>query len=1095
MARRSARLQKRSPTPEASSGSNSSWATAESERSPERERLPSVVESDELVSPIPHDGSAENHGPTSHLPQPTTAATPLKTKSSMSFLNPFTTRTPKNRTPIKPSGDEMHPAHHHPSTAAKLDEARWLGFQALGSYTAPPKASDGLGLGQVTPSKSQLPTSTSKPSVANPSPNFRFRFRSPISGLTPKSSRILREIHDEDAVAGGRAIFGADEFSAPADISPERKVAVPKGKASRFSDVHMKEFKKMDSIMNHPSAFRALKPLVHTSLKRSGSKAELDKPDAAVKASSTSLKRTQSKLDVTETPKKIVPASLKRTQSKMDVGQPSNLSRSQSTVRLVPPTRDGRPPTRDGNPAAKRVKRTQEDDAASTRPVSRDSHDETPARQPATPRRMLHSQTGLPRPRSTSRLMTPTKASLARSQSVKTLKSTSIIPSLLRSPSARAMFSPTNIGGTMVEGMKEGFRKTSDSLHRVKSILRTGSPSRKFSDDPEKVAAGTHMSPPQLPSVGIHKALPEIPATAPVKKHVNFTTSTLEKAAHDELGKSPSPMKFRAGSEMPAGAVVYPVLQSAGGVDYPLLPAGDESPIGSPSRRLTFGGSGVQSNVPGSFNFESDKPINFGPASIGTIRMVRKSDASSLMADRKGKRKLETFEETSGSDKENREPPAEEEQRSSKKARVTVTEMPKTPKPESKLPRKTPKHTLSQILLRLQQALQQTTLSDLTDFVTSPRLDNPTHLTTLVVVLATVFLTMSWFGRGMGRFSPFGRPGNSNAEVSDSDFSYITNEDLAAHAGKGRNRSSSRAAAPEIVDWDDKNPDRDTDVLVFKQGKLNFPTHFPAQSIQDGDLKIGTVRQAAAKKMGVNDPRRIRMFFKGRNLKHDERTAREEGLRGDGSGSEILCVLGEAHVGSMAPGSVESGIPGTAQRAWSDDEDEEDDTEGGTDSGSGIMGKKKPRKRGGKKSKKGKKAGDGTATGSSTPGYSTVDPRAEFLPIPAHLGGPRPTSAPPANPPRPTVPQTPIGKLDAIASKFHTEFVPLCVQYMNHPPEEKSKRDFEYKKLSESILTQILMKFDGVETDGDQDARARRRELVKEVQAMLNRLDEVHMNA
>ncbi|KAF2476993.1 uncharacterized protein BDR25DRAFT_300091 [Lindgomyces ingoldianus] len=352
---------------------------------------------------------------------------------------------------------------------------------------------------------------------------------------------------------------------------------------------------------------------------------------------------------------------------------------------------------------------------------------------------------------------------------------------------------------------------------------------------------------------------------------------------------------------------------------------------------------------------------------------------------------------------------------------------------------------------------------------------------------------MSWFGRGSGwtgRFSPFGRPSNSSNEVSDSDFSYITSEDLAAHNSKGRNRSSSRAAAPEIVDWDDKNPDRDTDVLVFKNGRLHFPTHFPAQSIQDGDLKISTVRQAAAKKIGVNDPRRIRMFFKGRNLKHDERTAREEGLRGDGSGSEILCVVGEAQTGTMAPGSEETGIPSATQRAWSDNEDEDNDTEGGTDSGSGTALRKKPRKRGGKKSKKGKKGTDGTTTGSSTPGYSTAGAGAEFLPIPSHLGGPRPTSAPPFNTPRVATPQSPIGKLDAIASKFHTEIVPLCIQFMNNPPEDASKRSFEYKKLSETILTQILMKFDGVETEGDPDARMRRKELVKEVQAMLNRLDE-----
>ena len=40
-------------------------------------------------------------------------------------------------------------------------------------------------------------------------------------------------------------------------MSTERKKAVPKGKMTRFSDVHVQQFKKMDSIANHASAFRA----------------------------------------------------------------------------------------------------------------------------------------------------------------------------------------------------------------------------------------------------------------------------------------------------------------------------------------------------------------------------------------------------------------------------------------------------------------------------------------------------------------------------------------------------------------------------------------------------------------------------------------------------------------------------------------------------------------------------------------------------------------------------------------------------------------------------------------------------------------------
>lgn len=364
-------------------------------------------------------------------------------------------------------------------------------------------------------------------------------------------------------------------------------------------------------------------------------------------------------------------------------------------------------------------------------------------------------------------------------------------------------------------------------------------------------------------------------------------------------------------------------------------------------------------------------------------------------------------------------------------------------------------------------------VAEIADFVTNPRFDDPSYLTTLAIGLAAVFVTMSWFSRTGGswggRFSPFGRPSQnpSSGVVNDSDFSYITNEDLRKNNG----------TAPEIVDWDDKNPERETDVVVFKEKRTHYPTHFPAHSIRDGHLKIGTVRQAAAKKLGIDDARRIRMFHKGRNLKFDERTARDEGLRGDGTGSEILVTIGEAPAGGLAPGADE------AAPQWSDnDGSDSDDVDSGANSG-----KKKSRKRGGRK---GKKKGPLPTSGSSTPGYVSAAPAgSEYLPIPSHIGGPRPSSAPPQ--PKPAAaPQTPSQKLDAIASKFHTEFVPMCVQYMTSPPAEKTKREFEYKKLSETILTQIIFKLDGVETEGDPDARAQRKALVKEVQGMLSKLDE-----
>ncbi|PVH99749.1 hypothetical protein DM02DRAFT_564018 [Periconia macrospinosa] len=694
MARRSARLRKRSPSPaDQSILSNASWETARSEQSPPNERLPSVVEDSEpadMKTPqkpaMQTPGTAAKAQKASQLPQSTSASTTTPVHTACS--------TPKNRTPIMPPAQEMHPALHHASTAKMLDEARWLGFQNMGAYTAPPKAS--VIAGQATPSKTPASTKAlpgAAEEIKSPSSSsfqFKFRIKSPFSGLSPTSSSVLKNTA-EKMTANARDLFKADEFTAPLDMEPKRKTAVPKGKMKRFSDVHMKQFKKMDSIANHPSSFRTVN-LVDTSLKKSPSKADLNKPSSSgtltnklkrtqskmdLSGSSPALERKVSKTDTKDATSKIASTPLKRTQSKMDLAG-SSLPRSQSTVRMVPPSRDGRPATQDdNNPFAKRIRRTENDDAATARPVSRSGQAEASkasVAKPATPARKITSQTALPR--LASRLMTPTKSSLARSQTVKAVKSQSMIPSLLKSPSTANLFSPTNLGQAMREGVRDGVRKTSDSLQKVKSILRT--PRREFSNDMAKVAAGTHMSPPA--DLDLYKALPVAPQTAPAKKHVLFSSSTLERDAQGDWNKSPSPMKLRAGSEVPSGAVIYPTLQGtgAGDVEYPAIPADTDSP----SRRLTF--SGVGGNTPGEFSFKSGRTMDFAPTSTSTIRVVRKSNASSLFDD--NKRKLNTVDESS--DKENSAPGQQDEGRSAKKVKMTpAAEAPKTP---SKLPRRTP---------------------------------------------------------------------------------------------------------------------------------------------------------------------------------------------------------------------------------------------------------------------------------------------------------------------------------------------------------------------------------------------------------------------
>lgn len=144
---------------------------------------------------------------------PPMAATPRKSKASRTPPAADASRTPSDRTPIKAPGQEMHPAHHHASTAKVLDEARWLGFQSLGAQAAAGAA------GPATPSKTPEPACAPHSMQLESSPDFRFRFKSPFpgqkgstqdeAGLSPSSRHILCEAAISGTPGGGsRAIFG-----------------------------------------------------------------------------------------------------------------------------------------------------------------------------------------------------------------------------------------------------------------------------------------------------------------------------------------------------------------------------------------------------------------------------------------------------------------------------------------------------------------------------------------------------------------------------------------------------------------------------------------------------------------------------------------------------------------------------------------------------------------------------------------------------------------------------------------------------------------------------------------------------------------------
>ncbi|KAK2018380.1 hypothetical protein LZ32DRAFT_371014 [Colletotrichum eremochloae] len=82
----------------------------------------------------------------------------------------------------------------------------------------------------------------------------------------------------------------------------------------------------------------------------------------------------------------------------------------------------------------------------------------------------------------------------------------------------------------------------------------------------------------------------------------------------------------------------------------------------------------------------------------------------------------------------------------------------------------------------------------------------------------------------------------------------------------------------------------------------------------------------------------------------------------------------------------------------------------------------------------------------------------------------------------------PLAKFEAIAAKFNADLRQPCEDFIAAPPTNAIKRVEEYRKLSESAMQHVLLKLDEFDTEGDPDARAARKAIIRDVQEVLGRL-------
>ncbi|KAI0390178.1 hypothetical protein F5Y17DRAFT_462026 [Xylariaceae sp. FL0594] len=533
--------------------------------------------------------------------------------------------TPSSAAPIKLPISEMHPSKAHRSMADPSSALR-NGFTDINYNTTLAQT-----IIQSTPSKSVVPSS-----------EFSFRSELPNvqKGLSLEAQKIFNDIREE-AARLKPAIAAELEAQRLEENVHGRKIAQGKKKAGRFSAAHLAEFKKMDSIEGHPSAFRAA-PGRSTPVK-------------ATTPLKKGIKRSQSKadLDDTETARcKTVPAR----PSVRDTSVIEDTSESPSKP-------------------SKRMRQRFEDDASTLRPVTRDGT--------SIPRPKSSGsdslRTGIPRSQTLGSLKTPTKSSLARTNSLKTppigsvespsnsrLQGTTkfsdkIEKSLLLSPMDRSvnkMFlgSLKRLPGAKSTGSGSGIPthvQTPGRYDRIKSILKRHASGSKPASSIPQLSASTTKAP-----VNTKRSPPVAPPTTPRLKQVDFGPGTKRAEKIRQLQvQSPSPVK--SSIPKPASHLKLPAPKFTAGTKKVNSKVADTEPgkgeVKYPDLSAYVEGG---ASVPGTFTFRSDHTISVNSPSEGfgaaagqaTLRQVRESMTTSL-------RLPGSFPSTSESspDKENQE--------------------------------------------------------------------------------------------------------------------------------------------------------------------------------------------------------------------------------------------------------------------------------------------------------------------------------------------------------------------------------------------------------------------------------------------------------
>lgn len=436
----------------------------------------------------------------------------------------------------------------------------------IGPASQPPADSMALAVRQITPTN--LPGAW--PRMV--SPRFDFTIGNDESLLSAEAQRIMDSVRGEAAKI--KAQIQAERDMQQEDDDEEvnlvwgRGIAQPKG---RYSDVHREEFKKMDSIAGHASIW---KNKIQSNAAMPSNRSDSNLSTGAV----------ESQLPP--------PASLKSLKA----------SRSQDSDRI------------ENTASGKRARKCYGDDTSTARPKLQDEPAQNETMQPTALKK-------LPPSRLPSAIMTPTKASLARAASVKSLKY-SLIPSPSRSNLAQTTGSPVMIKS---EGSKK-YRRSLAKLGHMKSLFNRHQ--LDIANDPNKHLARPALATPRV-KIQLDSALPNLPQPGQARFLYSPTVADpvkltpVAKTGMEDMPASPSPLKFpeaRSVHKLDASAskpINYPSISNS-----PNITTRVKIPIKIPAETLT-------GPVPGDFTFRSDQTLLFSSRpQTPTIRRVRPSGIS-----------------------------------------------------------------------------------------------------------------------------------------------------------------------------------------------------------------------------------------------------------------------------------------------------------------------------------------------------------------------------------------------------------------------------------------------------------------------------------